>query len=66
METTSDTKYLTTAQAADVLSLSPKTLRNWATSAKPGSPPVHRFGAAVRYNTDDLQNWVTAQRKEHA
>jgi excisionase family DNA binding protein len=57
-------QYLTTEQAAERLSISPKTLRKWATERKPGRPVQHHFGASVRYKIADLMEWESTCRQE--
>jgi excisionase family DNA binding protein len=47
---------ITTAEAATYLSLSPRTLENWR--ARQEGPPFVRMGAAVRYDTEALSEWV--------
>jgi hypothetical protein len=49
-------------QAAEILCLSVKTLRRWRFARR--GPPWHRLGAAVRYSTADLQDYIAAGRQE--
>ena len=50
---------LTTAQAAAILAISPKTLLNWRYERQ--GPPYIRVGSAIRYREADLLAWVDAQ-----
>jgi predicted site-specific integrase-resolvase len=59
-------EYLTTEQAAERLSISPKTLRKWHTERKQGRPVQHKFGASVRYSIVDLMAWESTCRQESA
>jgi len=64
------TTFLTTAQAADFLGLSPKTLRAWR--MRGGGPPYTRMSPTatgmpswrshVRYRRDDLETFVRERR----
>ena len=47
--------------AAEHLNLSPKTLRKWRSLGK--GPIYSQMGRAIRYNTDDLDEWSRLQRK---
>ncbi|MCC5810036.1 MAG: helix-turn-helix domain-containing protein [Ectothiorhodospiraceae bacterium] len=49
-------KSLTTPQAAAYLSLSPNTLTRWRWSGD--GPRFCKYGRAVRYNRDDLDQWI--------
>ena len=51
------TKYLTTAEAAELLSLKPKTLEDWRWRSC--GPPFVRFGRLIRYRAEDLDQWAT-------
>ena len=51
--------FLTEAQAATRLGLSPKTLRNWRSAGV--GPPSLKLGSAVRYHQDALDLWALAQ-----
>lgn len=52
--------FLKEKEAADCLTLSVKTLRNWRVAG--GGPNFHKFNGAVRYSTDDLQEWAADRR----
>lgn len=55
-------KLLTTAETADLLGISQKTLRNWRTTG--GGPPAIVVGRrSVRYSTADLDAWIAANRQ---
>jgi predicted DNA-binding transcriptional regulator AlpA len=49
---------LTETQAAQVLSLSIRTLQSWR--GKGSGPDFIRAGRAVRYRRSDIQDWVTS------
>ena len=53
--------YLSTREAADWLSLSPRTLDRYRVSGD--GPVFHRFGGRVRYLRDDLETWAQARRR---
>ena len=50
---------LTSIQAAEALSISPRKL--WAMTAS-GEIPHIRLGRCVRYPIDDLQRWIDEQK----
>jgi len=51
------TNLLTDVQAAAVLNLSDKTLRNWRSLKK--GPPYKRYSAGcIRYDEADLMKWL--------
>ena len=54
------TKYVDEFVAAAELSLSVKTLRAWRLRCR--GPAFHRFGTAVRYSLQDLDEWARARR----
>jgi hypothetical protein len=54
---------LTEVGAADLLSLSIRTLQAWR--SKKIGPPFVRAGRAVRYRHSDLNEWVTGQTVRH-
>lgn len=47
---------ITTAEAATILTLSPRTLENWR--ARQEGPPYKKLGAVVRYDTAALEEWL--------
>ncbi len=53
-------KYLTTAQAAEALSLSKSTLDNWRSQGR--GPSYIKVGGAVRYRIADIESWVESQQ----
>ena len=53
--------YLNTREAAEWLSLSPRTLDRYRVSG--GGPVFHRFGGRVRYLVADLEEWASAHRR---
>ena len=53
-------ELLTTADAADELQVSEKTIRRWIND---GDLHVHRLGRAIRIARDDLTAFVTARRR---
>ena len=54
-------KYLNTGEAAEWLSLSPRTLDRYRVSGE--GPVFHRFGGRVRYQVADLEAWASARRR---
>ena len=57
----SDHRLLNESEAAEFLSLSPKTLARWRWSGKP--PRFLKIGGAVRYDLKDLQDFIRAGRR---
>jgi predicted DNA-binding transcriptional regulator AlpA len=55
-------KFLTTVEAASLLSLSPHTLIKWRALRK--GPRVTRFGARVRYRSTDVEAWTFENREK--
>lgn len=54
-------RMLKESTAAEVLGVSPKTLRNWRSNGS-GGPPYRKLkGAGVRYWLDELLQWADAQ-----
>jgi excisionase family DNA binding protein len=51
--------FLTPAQAAELLQVSPKSIYRWATSDH--TMPVFRKGAILRFPRERLLEWVTRQ-----
>jgi len=50
-------EFLTVAEAAALLRLSPRTLNQWR--LQPGyGPPFVRVGAAIRYQRNQLSAWI--------
>lgn len=47
---------VTTAEAATILTISPRTLENWR--ARQEGPPYKKLGTNVRYDTADLEKWL--------
>ena len=52
---------LNTRQAAERCNLSPRTLEKHRVTG--GGPPFIRLGSAVRYRVEDLDSWITANRR---
>ncbi len=50
---------LNTAQAAEYLGLSPRTLEAWR--LRGGSPPFHKLGSRCLYRVSDLETWLEAK-----
>lgn len=50
-----------TSQAAERCSLSPRTLEKLRVVG--GGPPFIRLGGAVRYQLEDLDSWIAANRR---
>jgi excisionase family DNA binding protein len=53
-------RAFTDIQASKVLGLRPQTLRNWRIARK--GPPYHKFGRAVRYRLEDLEDWLKSKK----
>ncbi len=54
--------FLTETEAANLLALSVKTLRQWRWA---GIGPVHyKFGKAVRYSESDLQEYIASSQRK--
>lgn len=53
--------FLTTRQAAALLSLSPRTLDRYRVADK--GPPFHRFGSRIAYARADLEEWAAQRRR---
>ena len=53
--------FLTTRQAAALLSLSPRTLDRYRVAGK--GPPFHRFGSRIAYARADLEEWAAQRRR---
>jgi predicted DNA-binding transcriptional regulator AlpA len=51
--------YVGEIQAAHLLGVSRKTLRNWRYQGK--GPPYHKLGARVRYRLGEVTQWVREQ-----
>ena len=54
-----DKLLITERQAAEILSVAPRTLWGWR---KAGEIPFLRRGRCVRYVIDDLRDWIAAQK----
>lgn len=53
--------FLTTRQAAAVLSLSPRTLDRYRLAGK--GPAFHRFGSRIAYARADVEEWAARRRR---
>jgi len=51
------------SQAAEFLSLSPRTLQAWR--VRGCGPTYVKLGRAVRYDLASLQTWLEAQQRHH-
>ncbi|MEX0701299.1 MAG: helix-turn-helix domain-containing protein [Planctomycetales bacterium] len=58
---TTDRLLLSPREAAEALSISPRSL--WALSAPRGPIPTVRIGRSVRYSPTDLSAWIEAQKE---
>lgn len=54
--------YLTTAQLAERLQMSPATLRYWR--HKRTGPPGVKLGRVVRYSVAEVDKWLAEQARE--
>ncbi len=52
-------EFLNDREAAEILTLSEKTLRAWRQKGK--GPVYRKFEAAVRYTREDLQKWAESR-----
>lgn len=55
-------QYWTSAQVAQLLEVSTKTVEYWRYARK--GPPAFRIGRYVRYREADVREWIEARRKE--
>ena len=53
--------FLNTDEAADMLGLSPATLRTWRALDK--RPRFYKFNRAVFYKTEDIEAWISEHYK---
>jgi excisionase family DNA binding protein len=53
-------KFLKDVEAAEFLGVSVATLRKWRCRGR--GPRWRAFGRAIRYATEDLNQWVNSQR----
>jgi excisionase family DNA binding protein len=53
-------KLLTVKETAEILSMSPKTLYQWA---ELGQIPCIKLNGAVRFDEEDIQHWITSCKK---
>lgn len=53
--------FLTVQEVADVLRVSPATVRAWI--AKGEGPPAMRFGKQIRYRPERVMEWVEQQEE---
>ena len=53
--------YMTTAQAATYLGLSPRTLESYR--CRGGGPPYYDLGGVVRYLLSDVIEWASKRRR---
>jgi hypothetical protein len=56
---------LTSDQAAAVLAIAPKTLKNWRTAKRITQPAFCRIGGAVRYRREDLDRFILGSVQEN-
>lgn len=61
-QTVPQTEWLSPAEAAAELFVQPATLANWRVQAK--GPAYHKFGRAIVYLREDLEDWKREQRHE--
>ena len=55
--------YLDTIGAAEMLSISPKTMEKWRWRG--GGPHYLKMGGGVRYDPLELEEWVRSRRRRH-
>lgn len=56
------TQLLTDIQAAEILNLSPQTLRNWRFISSSNKPSWIKLGRAVRYRLSDIEAYLEKNR----
>jgi excisionase family DNA binding protein len=56
--------YLTPAEVAELLKVSPKTISRWA--LEDPSMPVTRLGRTVRFEREALERWLRAHGRRKA
>jgi excisionase family DNA binding protein len=56
--------FLTPAQVAEMLQISPKTVSRWA--LEDPSMPVTRMGRTVRFEVEALERWLRAHGRRKA
>jgi hypothetical protein len=61
-ETARQMEWLTAVEAASELFVQPATLANWRVQGK--GPAYHKFGRAIVYLREDLEDWKREQRHE--
>jgi len=59
--TNSRSQLLDETAVASLLSLSVRTLQSWRVSG--GGPPFFKIGRAVRYNINDIEDWVARRAR---
>ena len=57
-------QLMSTEEVAKVLNRPPRTLRQWRYLGV--GPKYLKVGAAVRYRSNDVENWLRAQERETA
>jgi predicted DNA-binding transcriptional regulator AlpA len=63
MANMTEKKWLTTAAAAEIIGVRPATLERWRCEGR--GPSYYKITArVVRYDIDDIDEWITAQRRE--
>lgn len=60
--TNTDTTYLTTAEAAELIRHRPQTLRKWRVTGR--GPAFIRLAGRVLYTPADLHAWLAAHRRQ--
>lgn len=55
-------RMLTTAETAERLNVSERTLLRWRQSIPIIGPPPIRIGNAIRYAEQDVNGWILTQR----
>ena len=55
-------RYLSNAEAADILNLSPRTLEKYRVVG--GGPRFRKFGRLVRYAIQDIERWANGRSCE--
>ena len=54
-------KYLSTKQVADILGVSPVTIRRWRSEKK--GPKYAKIGSHCRYDQSELKKWLDSNNK---
>lgn len=54
-------KLLTYEDLAEILSMSPSTLKTWASRKPESLPPMIKLGKSIRFHPDTVERWIKAK-----